>query len=319
MKLFGKRSTSEETVNEDSKMILEKERQKKEYIDAGKETVEAIIKLLNSLNNSDSIKEYIDKNGQNKEMYAKQRSLLENAHESSENTGKDVNAIVDVFRKTSKNFEASYDSFGSVEKVANEIENTNEAFTKKCNQLNEKIISVNEFADNITKISNQTNLLALNASIEAARAGEAGRGFSVVANEVKKLSEDTNNVVTEIRTAITELSEQMREVIEESQKNTEMVQNLYSVINETKEQLREIQEDTKQNEDSAGRILENVELNKECIDEAVKFNSTIQETEEQNNAYILKVSDELSENVIQIGDLISFANNLSGLFTYLEQ
>lgn len=72
--------------------------------------------------------------------------------------------------------------------------------------LTKKIEETNSFTDNIKQISEQTNLLALNASIEAARAGEAGRGFSVVADEIRKLSEMTSKTAEKITKNLHELN-----------------------------------------------------------------------------------------------------------------
>lgn len=73
-----------------------------------------------------------------------------------------------------------------------------DSMTTSISGLSDKADHINKFVSTITSISDQTNLLALNAAIEAARAGDAGRGFSVVADEVRSLANETNKSASEV-------------------------------------------------------------------------------------------------------------------------
>ncbi|GHG00071.1 methyl-accepting chemotaxis protein [Thalassotalea marina] len=79
--------------------------------------------------------------------------------------------------------------------------------------LSERADSINKFVATISSISDQTNLLALNAAIEAARAGDAGRGFSVVADEVRALANNTNTSANEVQDLVGQIINSTTETV----------------------------------------------------------------------------------------------------------
>jgi len=157
------------------------------------------------------------------------------------------------------------------------------------NSLQSSSEQINEIIKLITGIADQTNLLALNAAIESARAGEAGRGFSVVADEVRELSGRTTNAATQVGELIqtvqsqsnesyehiTQLNLKIQESVEKGQESLELLENITAssekIANETSLVATSIEEESSAIEE----INQNIQHMSSAIDESTKSISNI--------------------------------------------
>lgn len=112
-------------------------------------------------------------------------------------------------------------------------------------QLEEKSKEIGKIIDVINEISSQTSLLSLNAGIEAARAGEYGKGFSVVAMEIRKLSEQTTLAVEHIVAIIDEVLESTNEAGEAMNNSADTTRNGLLVIEEAKKVAEQVEEENR--------------------------------------------------------------------------
>lgn len=114
-------------------------------------------------------------------------------------------------------------------------------FMKKIKGLGNSISQINEITKLINSIADQTNLLALNAAIEAARAGDAGRGFSVVADEIRMLAEQTKDSSEEITRLIENVNSDTNEIVNETaSKMDSQLSSQISVINTSMTSFKDI-------------------------------------------------------------------------------
>ncbi|MFK4764317.1 methyl-accepting chemotaxis protein [Desulfobaculum sp. SPO524] len=120
------------------------------------------------------------------------------------------------------------------------VANMTDELRKEMTSLGEQAEAIGKVMVVITDIADQTNLLALNAAIEAARAGEAGRGFAVVADEVRKLAEKTMSATHEVGEAISSIQDGARRNITSVQNASEAVEEATKLANESGEALNEI-------------------------------------------------------------------------------
>ncbi|KOF56174.1 MULTISPECIES: heme NO-binding domain-containing protein [Clostridium] len=221
-----------------------------------------------------------------------------------------LNQVVENENTNKRQLEETIDKINnSYKSVDTTSKNILESLTKfqevksKGLELSSKAKDINNIVLIVAEISDQTNLLALNASIEAARAGEMGKGFSVVAEEVRKLAEETKDAVQKINSNLESFVTDIGELVGKIETQYDVLENETSNL----ENVRKLSQDANASAKSvADSMIETVEkLNNEAnsISKIYENIEAIAAISEENSASSEEVSASVTEYMSQIGKL----------------
>lgn len=229
--------------------------------------VEELIEIIGNISRFVVIQ--MDSIGRVAEEINNYSALAEEVYASTANSKEKSEETLGIAKEGNKAADSSI-------KAMNEIEKSVDYIREVVNNLNIKSQQINEMLKVIKEIAEQTNLLSLNASIEAARAGEAGRGFSVVAAEVKKLSQRSAESAEKISRTVMEINESIRLTTDAMGNSTNKVKEGVAIANNTMEVFNKIIE-------AVGTTAEVTEgINKAVNEQTSSLEKIINSTKDMN-------------------------------------
>ncbi len=242
--------------------------------------------------------------------------------EGSTNLRDNVETSLKVARDSEKTAE---EGFKAVEKAIKQLDVVTETVnfaTDSIEKLGKRSTQIGDMVALIDGIASQTNLLALNAAIEAARAGEHGTGFAVVAEEVRKLAEESGEAAGKITSLIEDIqsettatvnsmdvnSQEVDSQIEIINKAGDSLQNILEMSNKTRINIEQIKEFTKRLESKSGEMSESIASIASAVEENAASTEEVSAFSEEQSASMQEVAasaEEMDKMAQKLKELIS--------------
>ncbi|WP_041083206.1 methyl-accepting chemotaxis protein [Thermotoga profunda] len=236
---------------------------------------------------------------------AEVNSGMEEIASGAQNTAKNASKLAEGSEKLKNK---AFSTKNSVKELTESMKQTAERGQMSM-QVVQKLVDlsnrIGEITDAIYSIAEQTNLLALNAAIEAARAGEAGRGFAVVADEIRKLAEQSRGATQEVADILKQIKSQSLLVAQGGQAVVNQIQDSLNILNENAQQIESMVKDIEEFTLAANDLAATSQEQSGAVEEI----STAVDKIAKNIEIVSKTTDEVVQAVVE---QTNNTQNLSG-------
>lgn len=235
------------------------------------------------------------------------------------NTSKAAHAVAAASEQSEKAAENGSEQIGMAVIKMNQIQQDVSQATSKIHALGDKSRQIGQIVDVITGIAGQTNLLALNAAIEAARAGEQGRGFAVVADEVRKLAEQSEAAAREIATIIQAIQNETVETVSAIDKGGREVAVGVQVVESSGAAFKEIYDAVKNVREEVIRIVSLTDEQQRRSGQVEAAVHDIADAARLNAASAEQVAAASQEQNASVQEIAAASQGLAQMATELQQ
>ena len=252
-----------------------------------------------------------------KEAIGDSKERIKQMEQSVEQSITAMRAGLESVQRTAEHAATGNEKADETVRQMNEIANAVEESARIVQELGENSKEIGSIVEVISSIAEQTNLLALNAAIEAARAGEHGRGFAVVADEVRKLAEGSQESVQKIGNIIGTIQTTTEKAVETMKAGHQLVQAGRSNVELTGQSFHEIVNMIKIAEENSNKVMATIDSLREPILDIVnrteKISNMSVEIADKMEAISISTAKE-AQNIIEIsensGSLTELAQNM---------